>query len=255
MEKIKTILDREPISSDYIASKQDFASVMNGAKGLGKPYWKTNWFAGAVGVTAVAIIVTAVTLTDSEDPVDKPTPQLTAAVSNDTNDEVSQEEIVDQTETLTQASLNEDQTDPSEDTPVQETQEPVTSPVQTEPASITPPPATAARQKPEEVEKPEEIGLPNVAGVSGGPISFKDFCDPMGIQVGNGVLIHRYTLQYRSCARDVVVRIAGNRLPQQLCDEIADCGSPIEVTFSNFGAEDRDGNPIKLQTFSLVTKP
>ena len=41
----------------------------------------------------------------------------------------------------------------------------------------------------------------------------------------------------------------------QVCDEIRDCGSPIEVTFSNFKAEDRDGNPVQLKKFSLTTHP
>ncbi len=256
MEKIKTILDREPISSEYIASKQDFANVMNGAKGLGKPYWKTNWFVGAVSVTAVAIIVTAVTLTNSEDPIEEPTQQLASVAKDDSQKDASPKEGADLIEHTADATLKEVETDKSEETPTVET------PVETNPnlevyiEEEPPAPTMAARQKPvEEDPKPQEIGLANVAGVTGGPISFKDFCDPMGIQVGDGILIHQYTLQYRSCARDVTVRIGGNRLPPQLCREIADCGSAIEVTFSNFRAEDRQGKPVKLQSFSLVTKP
>mmetsp|Transcript_9904 Transcript_9904/g.13487 ORF Transcript_9904/g.13487 Transcript_9904/m.13487 type:complete len:257 (-) Transcript_9904:1170-1940(-) len=256
MEKIKTILDREPISSDYIASKQDFASVMNKAKGLSKPYWKMNLFKGVVGVTAVAIIVTAVTLTNSDDPVKKPNQQMAAGTVDSPQEESSQKEAVDQTEKIAESTLEKDKQNAVEETPVVETSEEPSPTVQETPKENTPPPTVVTRQKPvEEAAKPETIGLPNVAGVSGGPISFKDFCDPLGIQVGNGILIHRYTLQYRSCARDVTVRIAGNRLPRQLCEEIADCGSAIEVTFSNFKAEDRHGEPVKLQPFSLVTKP
>ena len=53
----------------------------------------------------------------------------------------------------------------------------------------------------------------------------------------------------------MTVRIGGNLLPRELCAEIADCGAPVEVTFSNFKAEDRNGNPVKLKAFSLVTSP
>ncbi|GAB5418889.1 MAG: hypothetical protein Crog4KO_01300 [Crocinitomicaceae bacterium] len=256
MEKIKTILDREPISSEYIASKQDFANVMNGAKGLGKPYWKTNWFIGAVSVTAVAIIVTAVTLTNSDDPIKKPMQQLAAVTEDDSQKETSSKEGAGSTEKIADATLKEGDQNKSEEAPVAEVPVETNPTIQAEPTADTPPSTLVMRQKPvEEEPKPQEISLPNVAGVSGGPISFKDFCDPMGIQVGGGILIHQYTLQYRSCARDVTVRIGGNRLPRQLCEEIADCGSAIEVTFSNFRAEDRHGKPVKLQSFSLVTKP
>lgn len=260
MEKIKTILDRKQLSSDYIRSKQDFANVVKGAKGLGKPYWQTNWFYGTVGVATVAIIVTAVTLSGSDtpeknpeknnvvamsatndqekDPVVKETPEITGNQEVDADPAEAQQETSE--ENNSQSSSSEEN---SANTSSQSSQE--------EPANNT----AARTQETEVVEKKAEVGLPNVAGVSGGPISFKDFCDPLGIQVDGGVLIHQYTIQYRSCARDITARIRGNRLPSQVCEEIRDCGSPIEVTFSNFKAEDRDGNPVQLKEFSLTTRP
>ena len=261
MEKIKTILDRKPLSSEYIRSKQDFANVVKGAKGLGKPYWQTNWFIGTVGVAAVAIIVTAVTLSSSEDPKKPDHNQVITAMNAESQPEVPSmvsgdlaqiEETSDdvnielEEETI---AVENDQNVPSDR---QETQT-VSSNNREEEIPST----TVARELPLKVEEPEtvELGLPNVAGVTGGPIAFKDFCDPLGIQVDGGVIIHRYTLQYRSCARDITVRIGGNRLPPEVCQEIADCGAPIEVTFSNFKAEDRSGNAVKLKSFSLVTVP
>lgn len=261
MEKIKTILDREPLSSDYIASKQDFANVLDGAKGLGKPYWKSNWFVGTVGVTAVAIIVTAVTLTNSETPVKNTnSPMATVAVTGDTQEEkVTSQEETNPTEQITDATLHTEAQETVE-VPTQTQSEDVVEPearIQVQPEN-TPTPAVAqnARQKPEVVKaKSVEIGLPNLAGVTEGKISFRDFCDPLGIQVGNGILIHQYTLQYRSCAREMTVRIRGNLLPRELCAEIADCGGAVEVNFSNFLAEDRNGNAVQLKPFSLVTSP
>lgn len=260
MEKIKTILDREPISSDYIRSKQDFANVVKGAKGLGKPYWQTNWFYGTVGVVAVAVIVTAITLSSSDTPVKKPDNNQ-AVVMTSADDQKkdpvikeakentdSEEEVVaaDSEETSNEEETSQSNTNSEETTTTQSTQN--TSEGTTN---------TAARktQEEEEVVKKAEIGMPNLAGVTGGPIAFRDFCDPLGIQVDGGVMIHQYTIQYRSCARDITARIRGNRLPSQVCDEIRDCGSAIEVTFSNFKAVDRDGKPVQLKAFSLITKP
>ena len=39
MEKINTILDRKPINSEYINSKQDFNKVKNGFKKLKETYF------------------------------------------------------------------------------------------------------------------------------------------------------------------------------------------------------------------------
>lgn len=261
MEKIKTILDRKQLSSEQIRSKQDFANVVNGAKGLGKPYWQTNWFYGTVGVATVAIIVTAVTLSSSDAP-DKDPKQNNVLAMSATNDE-EKNSVVRETLKSTENQKLESSADSSPEVPVEENNtQPVTPEVPPSVAVNENPVEesvnnTAARTKQEnEVEeKKVEAGLPNVAGVSGGPIAFKDFCDPLGIQVNGGVLIHQYTIQYRSCARDITARIRGNRLPDQVCDEIRDCGSPIEVTFSNFKAEDRDGNPVQLKEFSLTTHP
>lgn len=259
MEKIKTILDREPLSSQYIGSKQDFANVLDGAKGLGKPYWKSTWFYGTVGVTAVAIIVAAVTLTNSDDPIEKPKGDLTAAMAmseTSLNEENSTgirvKESVDLAAKPVENEILEEL--PAEPTAAIEEEIPVarrTLNTEPDPQRVVMNQPPTADPDPEEIE----IGLPNVAGVSNGPISFKDFCDPLGIQVGNGILIHQYTIQYRSCARDVSARVRGNRLPMGVCDEIHDCGAPIEVTFSNFKAEDRSGNTVDLESFTLVTRP
>ncbi|MCR9173393.1 MAG: hypothetical protein NXI10_12910 [bacterium] len=260
MEKIKTILDRKPLSSEYIRSKQDFANVVKGAKGLGKPYWQTNWFYGTVGVAAVAIIVTAVTLADSDIPEKSPKNNaIVAAAETDdsTKEDVSQnnseqlESLVNEEGNSAEVENSTEETSSKDDNSEENTTTSTSNNDNTEIAAST----ARSAEETQEAEKKPEIGLPNVAGVTGGPIAFKDFCDPLGIQVNGGVLIHQYTIQYRSCARDITARIRGNRLPAQVCDEIRDCGSPIEVTFSNFKAEDSDGNPVQLKEFSLTTRP
>ena len=254
MDKIKTILDRKPLSSEYIRSKQDFTKVTNGAKGLSKPYWKTNWFYGAVGVATIAVIVVVVSLVEAE------------TAENKTQERVAESEVA---EAVTRVPNDENGIDPVVETATIDSSakvekalpksvvEEVKDPIANTKVVEETPETKVVRQAPQEEQVTEvvEIGMPNVAGVTNGPISFKDFCDPMGIQVGNGVLIHQYTIQYRSCARDVTARIRGNRLPVQLCNEIRDCGSAIEVTFSNFAAEDRDGNVVELKSFTLVTSP
>lgn len=261
MEKIKTILDREPLSSDYIRSKQDFANVVKGAKGLGKPFWQTNWFYGTVGVTAVAVVVTAVTLSSSGTQDEKPqNNQMIAATSPDDTKQTEKEATeIDPTKSQDSEKDMPEEVDRNEPTEVApsnvETKEPTSNKKSKEVEESSSNNTARKTAAPKEADKSVEIGSPNLAGVTGGPISFKDFCDPLGIQVEGGVLIHQYTIQYRSCARDISARVRGNRLPSQVCEEIQDCGAPIEVTFSNFKAEDRNGNPVQLKEFSLTTRP
>ena len=56
MERIKTILDRKPMSSEYINSKQDFNTVLSGVQKVKTPMYKSGWFYGTVGLATVAIV-------------------------------------------------------------------------------------------------------------------------------------------------------------------------------------------------------
>lgn len=186
MEKVKTILDRKQLSSEHIRSKQDFANVVNCAKGLGKPYWQTNWFYGTVGVATVAIIVTAVTLSSSDTTDENPDKNNVVAMAatddrekepviEDNSESKDNQEVDSNIEDTPEASNEENNSQPTspDDTP---------SDTQNQNSVNETANNSAARTAPvnEETEKMTEVGLPNVAGVSGGPIAFRDFCDPMG---------------------------------------------------------------------------
>ena len=58
MKKLKINLDRQPLESKYIESKQNFDQVLNGFKQLKPPIWKNPWFYGPVGVATVALMLT-----------------------------------------------------------------------------------------------------------------------------------------------------------------------------------------------------
>jgi hypothetical protein len=57
MEKIKTILDREPVSSDYIRSKENFDKVKSNANIGNQPLYKSGWFYGTIGLSSVAVVL------------------------------------------------------------------------------------------------------------------------------------------------------------------------------------------------------
>lgn len=55
--KTKFNLDRKPLDSDYIASKQDFEGVQKGIRQIHQPIWKRPWFYGPTGAAAFALIL------------------------------------------------------------------------------------------------------------------------------------------------------------------------------------------------------
>lgn len=66
MKKIKTIIDREPVSSDYIASKQDFNNVVKQVEQLKSPVWKSGWFYGPIGMASVAVTISIARIDTTE---------------------------------------------------------------------------------------------------------------------------------------------------------------------------------------------
>lgn len=56
--KTKFNLDRKPLDSSYIQSKQDFDKVINGYRAMKPPIWKNPWFYGPAGLASLALILT-----------------------------------------------------------------------------------------------------------------------------------------------------------------------------------------------------
>lgn len=233
MEKIKTILDRKPLSSDYISSKQDFGKVLKGVQHLKPPVWKSAWFYGTVGVAAIAVVVTAVSLSGGD--------------SKNTRDELATTQVQETISTKKQttkpktntALLAQNDQLPQENT-VQNpsTPEPVhteISETQIERTENTP---VVVEEETTEEARTVKNTMPHIAGVFNGAIPFDDFCDPNGIQVNNDIEILSYTIQYYSCTRDVTANIRGSKIPETVCQEIGDCGQRIMVYMTNIKGRD-----------------
>jgi hypothetical protein len=246
MEKIKTILDRKPLSSDYIRSKQDFGKVMKGAH-LKPPIYKSAWFYGTVGLAAIAIAITVISIGDPEIP-DQPEIATTTTIDNAYNYEANRklpeettlldqndEEVTPVTNEVREIKENapsENHISEVEESPVLERQEPEVKPEVVESKNMT----------------------PNIAGFDGGPISFKDFCDPMGIQVNEDVSIVEYVIQYDSCTGERTARIRGNRIPSVVCEEISNCGKNVNVHIMRIKGYDKKANKaISFNNIDFVT--
>ena len=63
MEERKINIDRKPLTSEEIASRRDFDSVLSGSKVFSKPpFYKTGWFTIGIAVIAVTVTTTVASL-------------------------------------------------------------------------------------------------------------------------------------------------------------------------------------------------
>jgi hypothetical protein len=79
-------LDRENLSSQDIASQQNFKKVINGYRAVKPPLLKNPWFYGSVGLATLALIITIPVLTQNKDDYKEnftPSP-VTSAIPEDT---------------------------------------------------------------------------------------------------------------------------------------------------------------------------
>ncbi len=56
--KTKFNLDRKPLDSSFIQSRQDFDKVIKGYQAMKPPLWKNPWFYGPVGLASLALVLT-----------------------------------------------------------------------------------------------------------------------------------------------------------------------------------------------------
>lgn len=243
MEKINTILDRKPINSEYINSKQDFNKVMNGFQKLKPPVYKQAWFYGAVGLAAVVMVFTGVSVTSTDD-------NKKTIASADVKKEVPLEQEPSEKNVALVLDLEGKTEEALEVEPV------ITEPAIVKPVSVVEKPPTVERRVSKElpvVAEIPKITQPHISGVFSGAIAFTDFCDPVGIQVNKDVAIVEYTIHYMSCTQDVTFKMRGSKIPQGVCNELRNCGEQIEIDFRNVkGYNKKTGKAVAFGNFSLV---
>ena len=89
MEIKKVNLDRKPITSEYIQSKQDFQHVVNAFSKTKIPVWKQPLFYGAIGVASLATVVTSTVIHFNNTEIDGKTITLSTAKKEDTSESMA----------------------------------------------------------------------------------------------------------------------------------------------------------------------
>lgn len=220
MEIKKVNLDRKPISSEYIQSKQDFQHVVNAFSKTKIPVWKQPLFYGAIGVASLATVVTSAVIHFNNTETDGKTITLSSANNERKSEHTSnvqfaavqsshmnKEEKIEKGVKKSTGMSDEKQ---SESPMSIELDRPISK-------------ASLASKKSIEDESFSTM-LPNISGVYQGDISYDKLCSSNGIEVKNGVEVRSFKIQYATGISDKEVVIRDKKLSEVVCKDLEKSG-------------------------------
>ncbi|MFT5780188.1 MAG: hypothetical protein ACI837_003149 [Crocinitomicaceae bacterium] len=265
MENVKTTLDREPISSEDIRSRQDLNQVLKGHQALKPPLWKSVWFYGPVGIAAVTLIVATSNMNpDAEtnvtvlgQSIDKSEQFQLAQTQffSESNEELVSKKNVNEEQAITpEPSIpNEDQSasEIERTTIVLREQDPTPPEEVNTPVDVTEAPSDALVPPDDIPEVKRMKTMPTVGGIFTGRIRVDELCLAGKIACNNDYVVYSYDVQYSNGREDIIERVRGNKFPPYMCSNVKDynIGQPIFIT--NILAKNPEGDVLRLLSMRL----
>jgi hypothetical protein len=249
MEIKKVNLDRKPITSEYIQSKQDFQHVVNAFSKTKIPVWKQPLFYGAIGVASLAAVVTSTVIHFNNTEIDGKTITLSSTEKEDKSDVKSTMQLASVVSSPKNQGKNSEKS-PSEakrnsiqhqsvSIETNEFERPISK------ASLT-------SQKSIEDESFSTL-LPNISGVYHGDISYDKLCSSNGIEVKNGVEVRSFKIQYATGITDKEVLIKDKKLSEVVCKDLEKSGFNQMVFITEIEAFDGE-RKITLPSMNFWVK-
>ncbi len=264
MNNYKIERDRPRISSEEIAQKKDFDSLLNNYKIMNRPFFKNPWFFGVTGMATLGLLIGGIYSFTSTKPIeadqnlalmsDAPPPPDEAKViqlkPDPVSEKVENKEIItpqkknahDKTTTLDQKEEEEEVSTPAvlpqvEESPVVEEQPPV---IEEETPDVD----------------PRIASFPRIAGKMGGFISKSELRDDKGIYTALDLNISEFELHIATGFGSKVYRTKGHRLSDEMLAAISDLGPGEEIFFENIMGETEEGQTVKLSPikYALVNR-
>ncbi|NVK63754.1 MAG: hypothetical protein HWE22_04170 [Flavobacteriales bacterium] len=264
MERTKTTLDREPMTSETIRQRQNFDYVLKQAAAAKVPIWKSIWFYGPVGIAMVTLVVSAVRMNPKNELDDNKTTlaqnnvtgwtgstQLGELATIESKSDIEDIENIEKEYTAEKSfegSIpNEIQRPAKNEKPAVVEDNTVTLEENTElkPEVLTEEKNVADENRIEsnktvekkiaapvvETKRETVKTMPNVAGVFNGRVSLYDMCST-GISCNNGYQVVSYDIQYDNGRGTTVDRVSGGAIPEYICNSLRryNLGSPVFIT-------------------------
>lgn len=247
MEKIKTIVDREQLSSNYIGSNQNFGHVLSQVKNLKPPIWKTAWFYGPVGLSVIAIFVSIASISATEDTKMASSPSIIKE-KHVTEKNRSRADNIDSPKTseiTLSPSLN------TSSTP----QSVITSNHPTRSIDDSDKSGNTETMSNDTKVVPKKNMFPNIEGIYTGEISIETLCSGNGIQCNDAIRIISFTIQYSVGLKDVLTEVKGNKIPREICSTIRAQNGSNMIFITNIKGLRDNGDQVYLTSLNyLATK-
>lgn len=217
METRKINLDRKPLDTEYIQSKQNFQEVLAHHKIAKIPVWKKPLFYGAIGVASVATVV-AIKSIDFK-PNEEITDQVVVA-QNDSPVEIP-EQVIAEIPTV-QVAQNFHPKSPSGKSIVSKVaeQECYAKNEETSEHELVYIPPVAEISS---IVVKKKSRVPSLAGKTEGVISIEQLCaDPKIRFEDDAVKVSSFNLQLTNGNEGVMIRVNGDKIPSYLCEALKD---------------------------------
>jgi hypothetical protein len=245
MEIKKVNLDRKPITSEYIQSKQDFQHVVNAFSKTKIPVWKQPLFYGAIGVASLAAVVTSTVIHFNNTEIDGKTITLSSTKKEDKSEHKTtvQYASVESSPKSIEKSSSEAKVNSIENQLVSIESNEFERPISK---------ASLSSQKSIEDESFSTI-LPNISGVYQGDISYDKLCSSNGIEVKKGVVVKSFKIQYATGFSDKEVVINDKKLTEVVCKDLEKSGFNQMVFITEIEAFDGE-RKITLPSMNFWVK-
>ncbi len=258
MNKIKTVLDREPVNSDFIQSKQDFDEVLDGVRAARTPLWKSSWFFGVVGTACIVMTISVVSIDSTslstappvkaenktDNTIQKSKSTVFAVNQNDTEEnEESAEALIETSETP----INVQNSSSTENSP--NTQE---NRVETENEFQSAVENTVAGTR------INYYGgmFPKIGGVYTGSIKMSKLCSGVQIETDPDYAVVSFKVGYYDGAKEVEKDVRGSYFPAEICQTLGQSKTPEMITLTKIKAEHRvTGKTVFLNSMNIEATP
>lgn len=253
MKKIKTIIDREPISSDYIASKQDFDGIIHQVHASKAPVWKSGWFYGPIGMASVAITISIARI----DTTEAKTTRLDTPLAQQ-KEQQTVPIIADQVKFTEQAPKHLADAKVDNGKEVDDALESKPKYVPQDEAVPTPVNEVEVNREEERifeiVEEPRATKkvsmVPHIAGIYTGTISTNALQQP--IMVNEEIEVISFTINYNTLNGTETRDVKGNKLPEDIVQSIEKYNLGYMFFITNIRGVKSDGKIISLLSMNLT---
>jgi hypothetical protein len=243
MKKIKTIVDREPLGSDYITSRQNFSQVIKQANQMAAPTWKSAWFYGPIGLAVIAVTVSVVSMNPSSAEPNAASNSLSLPESENSTDE-----------RLTLAdNYTDDHVRPTESS---------NEPMSMQEGMPEPPESVHSQsvdmvtlERPVTTETPEPAANQNTAPTNKGafvhigPYYMGDIpVSALGeaLECNDDIRIIAFNIHFNTLNGTETASIIGNKIPSKIIEAIKRHNIGYMITFTDIKGKTKEGKVVSL---------